>query len=238
MLSDYFSNILSPELFWKVLKCHPPTAKIQSDLEQINDYIIQEFLGVLEQTLFSLKQDAHLWLQELLEQADLFCTPHQLVNSRSTRHQSIKSVHQFILQHQAVLNQLCTWAIIRLVHRTSGKINPEYLPAHIRLLLTTTLSSIDWNHHLHIGYLNHFQALVERTEAIANAEFNGEISLIKLRDGWKVAFGQPRLDEKIGKQQIAQLPTFSSCYSGLEWLAGNKLSFESFPKRNGSECKD
>jgi hypothetical protein len=67
--------------------------------------------------------------------------------------------------------------------------------------------------------------LFAKAESIANKKFDGHLTLLKFTTGWKAAFYTPNLDTGEGREQVQNLPSFSTKEEALMWLIAEEVSF-------------
>ncbi len=69
--------------------------------------------------------------------------------------------------------------------------------------------------------------LMTAATTLAEQEYLGQLTILKLSTGWKVAFGSPNLDKKrIGRDQVRLVPEFETLEEALENLLETHLSLD------------
>jgi len=194
-------------------KTHPPTAQLRQEVELITERFTDPSIQIMVNDL----KVHDKWLGELQTEAVGLQCKFLSIEQIQTIQQSLKPVYHLLISNNTILEKLCCWAKKRVEFRNQ-EIETAELCIEARRLLTQVISSINWANQLNIAYLNQIYNLLKQAEFIADTEFEGEISLLRLRSGWKVAFGTFTTE-----QQIEQVPTFCTFYNGLQWLLDEKL---------------
>ncbi|MGG6262782.1 hypothetical protein ACQ4M3_20430 [Leptolyngbya sp. AN03gr2] len=218
MLTPDPNSILNPDLFWQILNNHPPTARLRQEVERSQQG--GKTSETIIKTITNSLRSNPAWLQELQLEA-ISVQPRNLpLDQIHLIQQSLKLVYGLIIANNTILEKLCWWAKerIEIGHETR---EVSDLCTSTQRLLTYTLSSINWVKQLHTAYVSKISELLKQAESIANEEFEGKISLLKLQAGWKVVFGSVATEE-----QVSQVPTFTTFYNGLQWLIDEKLNLE------------
>lgn len=64
--------------------------------------------------------------------------------------------------------------------------------------------------------------LLRQAEQIAEEEYGGHLTLLRLGTGWKVKFGSLDLDSEDGQKEVQTLRTYKSLYEAIQALLDNR----------------